>query len=277
MMDRWKRFFQSLWSQVKSRTGIAGVNMRALFLVMLCLALACVTPAMARWSDRVLLPNLASLNIFQLTRELSAMTDGMIVSTDQLKQEVDNASHSLDALSEQEEKLTGQAETNRSIQRELGKQLAGNQEARKRMEAILSRQEQTYGLTKEAAIKAGDISAQMGTTIDHLERVAVQTGQVGSNTAKLNGQMDSLLVELDESIDNFKFVANITEALRILRQPSLSAPLSAVSKVLPKGPLKEGVETVEKEVLSPIEESLGLNKEKERSNQGSGLLDLLLP
>lgn len=244
-------------------------------IVALITTFAIASPALASWSDQSLLSSMASFNIFKLTRDLSDQTSEMLRVTEQLETEVDKASGTLDALDEQDELLASQIETNRSIHKELSKQLAGNKKARELMKEILSREEKTYSLTQQVATQANLISGQMGTTVGQLGKVAVSTGNVGTNTKKLNGQVDELLVQLDQSVENFRFIAQITDALSFLEETTgLDLPIprqpESNKKKEPDLPIPEKSD----DILTPL---IPDGKEKEQDKNGGGLLDLLLP
>ncbi|MBA4494499.1 hypothetical protein ACFO25_18815 [Paenactinomyces guangxiensis] len=234
-------------------------------------------PAFARWSDQTLLPSLASYNIFGLTRDLVGQTDEMLHDTKQLQNEVAQASDTLDALDKQNQLLSSQIQTNRSIQSELNQQLAGNVKARELMKQILDREEKTYSFTKKVAAQANQITVQMNTSVNQLGHVAENTGAIGENTRKLNGQMDDLLVQLDQSVKNFRFIARITDALSYLeKKTGLDLPVPRQ----PNDDKKNGTPLLplpEKPVEGILDSLLPNKKEPNRAEEDKGLLDLLLP
>lgn len=233
-------------------------------------------PALAKFSDQTLLSSMASLNIFELTRDLVGETDGMLKETEQLKEEVSIASDTLDALEKQDELLASQIETNKEIQAQLEAQLAGNMKARGLMEQILAREEKTYQLTRQVVTQADNITGQMNQTVEQLSKVAVTTGHVGKNTEKMNGQMDQLLAQLDQSVANFRFFARLNDAFSYLQNKLLKQNLpkpSGVSQENNQQPLPASVKDPLNQLLNPTQP----NQDKSKDESRSGLLDLLLP
>jgi len=251
-----------------------------IFLVLISL-FTLATPTLAAWSDHHVLQSVSSMNIFTLVENLSGMTDQMISDTAGLAQEVESAGKKLDALKEQEKLVASQLITHRGVHQELKRQLNGNIEAREWMNRILSRERRTYELTGQVSSLSSTISGQMSETINHLKNVSGGTVAVAHSTAKMNGQMDSLLNELDQSVDNFRFISRITEALRFLeRKTGLDLPLPRDSE--PNNPDPQPASPRPKKVLPrpsvPLPDLLGPLKPKSKSDKdSSGLLDFLLP
>lgn len=253
-------------------------NNRQFVIVMaLVISFLVASPTLAKWSDESVLPSLSSLNIFELTRNLVNETDGMIKDTDQLQKEVAKASKTLDALNQQNQLLTSQVQTNQGIQQELNKQLDGNVKARELMEQILVREEKTLQFSKQVADQSNKITGQMDDTVQSLSKVANETGSVGSNTQKLKHQVDLLLVQLDQSVNNFRFIARITDALRYLK-PKINLPLPIPDLIpskptdlipIPLPPLPP--------IKNPIDDILDRILPKEIQLQKGKGLEILLP
>lgn len=210
-------------------------NWQITIIVTLIISFLVASPALAKWSDRKVLPSMSSLNIFELTRNLVNETDGMIRDTIQLQNEVTQASLTMEALKQQNRLLTSQIHINQGIQKELDIQLAGNIKARELMEQILNRQEKTLQLTKQVSEQTSTITGQMDSTVQSLHEVAKETGHIGKNTQQLNRLTDLLLVQLDQSIKNFRFIARITDAIRKLK-PKPGIPLLPIPDLLPSKP-----------------------------------------
>jgi hypothetical protein len=211
-------------------------------------------PTLAKWSDEIVLPNMAEYNIFGLTSDMVQRTNGMLTDTEKLSTEVNKANTTLDGLKRQDQLLAHQVSTNQSIQHELDQQLAGNVQARGLMNAILTRERQTAILTTDVAVSGDQMTNQMVQVVLHLGKVADNTGQVARTSASLSDRMDLLLAALDQSIYNFRYVALVPQAIDYLKKqlgidlpdprsdrPSTSKPLvntkpvqDTIKQVIPK-------------------------------------------
>jgi hypothetical protein len=99
---------------------------------------------------------------------------------------------------------------------------------------------------------------------------------IAQNTKKMNGQVDSLLTELDQSIHNLHFISRITDALRFLeRKTGLDLPLPRDSGSSPSSPLPKKVLPSPSAPLPDL--SNLLDPKSDSDDKSSGLLDLLLP
>jgi hypothetical protein len=271
-------WFRPVWSRIDrlfpARMGMLA-KIGVIFVLLILFTLT--TPALAAWSDRHLLPFLSSMNIFALVENLSGITDQMVTDTAGLEQEVELAGKKMAALDQQEKLVASQLNTHKGIQQELQRQLNGNINAREWMKQILSREKHTYALTGQVSSLAGTISGQMSETINHLKNVSGGMVAIAQNTRKMNGQMDSLLNELDQSIQNFHFISRITDALRFLKSKTgLDLPLPrGDSGSSPSSPLPGG--SLPKPPVSLPDLTNPLNPKPKSGNDSSGLLDLLLP
>jgi hypothetical protein len=218
--------------------------------------LTAATPTLAKWSDEIVLPNMADYNIFGLTSDMVQRTNGMLTDTEKLASEVNKANSTLDGLKRQDQLLAQQVSTNQSIQHELDQQLAGNVRARELMNAILTRERQTALLTTQVAVSSDQLTNQMVQVVQHLGKVADNTGQVAHTSGSLNNRLDLLLAELDRSIYNFRYVALVPQAIDYLKkqlgidlpdprneEPPPSKPLvdpkpveDIIKRVIPKPP-----------------------------------------
>ncbi|MBN2911054.1 hypothetical protein JQC72_16295 [Polycladomyces sp. WAk] len=218
--------------------------------------LTAATPTLAKWSDKIVLPNMADYNIFGLTSDMVQRTNGMLADTEKLATEVNKANATLDGLKRQDQLLAHQVNTNQSIQHELDQQLSGNVRARELMNAILTRERQTALLTTQVAVSGNQLTDQMIQVVSHLGKVADNTGQVARTSGDLNSRMDILLAELDRSIHNFRYIALVPQAIDFLKKqlgidlpkprndgPPPSKPLvdpkpveDVIKRVIPKHP-----------------------------------------
>ncbi|SFS99884.1 hypothetical protein [Marininema halotolerans] len=190
---------------------------KKIFIILVGLILILMSPLLASWSDRVVLPILANNNIFGLTNDLVDRTSKMATDTQALEKQVAEAESAMSGLDQQNSLLKKQLKTNSDIQSELNDQLSGNVAARKGMSKILNKEDETITLTKSAAVKGDAVTKQMKVTATQLQTVASYTGKLGVSTAQLNEKLSGLISELDRSVDNFHFIKKIKDAWEHLK------------------------------------------------------------
>lgn len=195
------------WNRHHVKTGLIG-----LLLVLLSM------PFLSGFSDHVLLASLSKYNIFQITKDLVGLTDRMIDETEALEDQVKQAGQSLGVLDRQLTLADQQIRINQGIRSELESQLQGNISARDKMEEILIRQKETSALTGQVSARTNEISGQMEQVIGDLGNVAAVTGDIGKNSQQLHPLMDDLMVELNKSYDNLRFIRRIVEWLDDLKR-----------------------------------------------------------
>ncbi|MFD1443579.1 hypothetical protein [Thermoactinomyces vulgaris] len=195
------------WNRHHVKTGLIG-----LLLVLLSM------PFLSGFSDHVLLTSLSKYNIFQITKDLVGLTDRMIDETEALEDQVKQAGQSLGVLDRQLTLADQQIRINQGIRSELESQLQGNISARDKMEEILIRQKETSALTGQVSARTNEISGQMEQVIGDLGNVAAVTGDIGKNSQQLHPLMDDLMVELNKSYDNLRFIRRIVEWLDDLKR-----------------------------------------------------------
>lgn len=194
------------WNRHRVKAGLIG-----LLLVLLSM------PFLSGFSDHVLLTSLSKYNIFQITKDLVGLTDQMIDETEALEDQVKQAGRSLGVLDQQLTLAEQQIRINQGIRTELESQLQGNISARDKMEQILIRQKETSSLTGQVSARTNEISGQMEEVIGDFGNVAAVTGDIGKNSQQLHPLMDDLMVELNKSYDNLRFIRRIVEWLDDLK------------------------------------------------------------
>ncbi len=258
-----------------------GPKWKVALLVGLLAFLVAATPTLAKWSDNTVLPGLAQYNIFGLTSDLEDRTAGMLKDSKKLEREVAKAEEALEGLKRQNQLLSEQIHTNENIQRELDHQLAGNVNARELMKEILKREKQTAQLTEQTANRADQVKEQMVATVGQLGIVAENTGEVANTTAKMNQSMDTLLAELDASVNNFRLLASIKGGIETVKNILDETLKNTVGRILPSSeksgrvdedPVKESPKEKVDTPLEPTEEQA-----KKEGGLLKRLLDPLLP
>ncbi|WP_124727381.1 hypothetical protein [Staphylospora marina] len=212
------------WRKLASRFGLAGFSAKkAVFCAGMILPaiLLAISPA---WSEKQLLPQLASLNILSAFDNLSGLTNKMAENTALLHQEVARANDRMQTVDRQKQLLGAQLQTHERIRQELDRQHSGNNTANEWMNKIIEQQSKTGEQIQKASGQSNAIVKNMDETLKHMKTMSELTGSIGKTSQSMNGKMDSLIAELDKSAENMQYFSRIPEAIDHLKKTEPPAP-----------------------------------------------------
>lgn len=148
------------------------------------------------------------------TKAMVATTREILKETEGLQAGVGQVQTNLAKVKQQDELLARQQQLMQATVVELRRQeqLAGG--AKVLLTSTLDKERTTADLTARAAAAAANSMANVNANAAELNQLASVTARVQDGSETIDGQMDSLLDEMDQSAENFKVVPRIKEAIR---------------------------------------------------------------
>lgn len=148
------------------------------------------------------------------TKAMVVVTKEILGETEQLQEGVGQVQANLAKVQRQDQLLARQEELMNSLVGELEQQHALATESTSGLTAALEKQRQSAVLTAEA-VRAADASlVTVNANARELDRLYAATERIEANSAAIDGQMDSLLHQLEVSADTFEVIERWREAIR---------------------------------------------------------------